>query len=156
MPQIDPSDVAIIVSQNAGVIGTLQVDGHDDRFLLFVPDRPAPESISHEVNDDMQLIVMELGTLLSSFNDLQKLISFYISFRIEYHMVVGPRQLFPISLIVWCCIQLFQQMNIHERRSRIEIIIGRKIQIILIDKVIENIPNDRTLRDLSMVTEVLP
>ena len=31
---IDPSDVAVIISPNAGVIGTLHVDRHDSRFLL--------------------------------------------------------------------------------------------------------------------------
>ena len=61
--RIEPSDVAVIISPNAGVIGTRHVDRHASKLRLFVPDRPAPESISHDVEDDMLLIVMLLGTM---------------------------------------------------------------------------------------------
>ena len=60
--RIDPYNVAVVISPNAGVIGTLQIDGHASRLRLFVPDRPAPESVSQDVEDDMLLIVMPFGT----------------------------------------------------------------------------------------------
>ena len=37
--RIEPSDVAVIISPKAGVIGTLHVDGHASKLRLFVPDR---------------------------------------------------------------------------------------------------------------------
>ena len=56
--RIDPSDVAVIISPNAGVMGSLQVDGHASKLRLFVPDKPAPESISQDVEDNMLLITI--------------------------------------------------------------------------------------------------
>ena len=44
--RIDPSDVAAIISPNARVSGTRQVDGHARRLRLFVPERSPRESIS--------------------------------------------------------------------------------------------------------------